>query len=203
MLDCSLFFRSSPSRSTAATLLEAQSHLPYSYPDVGATASHIPPRQYVVDHNRVQLGWGEHTFVQACAALRAWTMFDLGWIDLLWPNAPITEGTTVGVLAHLPGVHILNACRIVYLIDETQDDVTRVGFAYGTLPGHIERGEERFTVAWHHRDDRVWYEILAFSQPNHWLVKLGYPVARFYQRRFARASMHRMQQATRSTLQVA
>jgi uncharacterized protein (UPF0548 family) len=122
-------------------------------------------------------------------------MFDLDWIDLLWPEAPIVQGTTVGVVAHLPGIHVVNACRIIYVIDEEVDDVSYFGFAYGTLPGHIERGEERFLIEWHQGDDTVWYDILAFSQPNHWLVQLGHPVARFYQRRFARTSLRRMQAA--------
>lgn len=33
-------------------------------------------------------------------------------------------------------------CRVVYLIDESD----RQGFAYGTLPGHPESGEETFVV---------------------------------------------------------
>ncbi|HVS00766.1 MAG TPA: DUF1990 domain-containing protein [Thermoanaerobaculia bacterium] len=64
----------------------------------------------------------------------------------------------------------------------------RYGFAYGTLTGHGERGEERFTVEWNREDDSVWYELYAFSRPAHWLVKLGYPVTRWYQKRFARHS---------------
>ncbi|MEZ4619948.1 MAG: DUF1990 domain-containing protein [Caldilineaceae bacterium] len=172
-------------------MLRLQADLPYSYADVGATATTVP-NGYLVDRNRVQLGQGLATFTQACAAMRRWTMFDLGWIDLLWPDSPIVVGTTVGILAHLPGLHILNACRIVYVVDEELDGVTCFGFAYGTLPGHIERGEERFLIEWHHADNSVWYDILAFSQPNHWLVKLGYPVTRYYQRRFARASLRAM-----------
>jgi uncharacterized protein (UPF0548 family) len=34
-------------------------------------------------------------------------------------------------------------CRIVYVIDEPD----RRGFAYGTLPGHPERGEEAFIIS--------------------------------------------------------
>lgn len=179
--------------------LAAQSQLPYSYDAVGATAT-SPPPTYLVDHNRVQLGHGKATFIQACDAIRAWRMFDIGWIELLWPTAPIAAGTTVGVLTHLPGLYILNACRIVYIIDEwcngeECNNISRFGFAYGTLPGHVERGEERFAIEWHHSDDSVWYDILAFSQPAHWLVKVGYPVTRYYQRRFACSSLYRMQQA--------
>ncbi len=186
-----MFFLSSPNRASVQAILRRQADLPYSYGAVGATAT-MPPTDYLVDHNRVELGHGAAIFTEACAALRRWTMFNFGWIDLLWPNAPIAAGTTVGVLAHLPGIHILNACRIVYVIDEQHEHCNRFGFAYGTLPGHVERGEERFLIEWNHGDDSVWYDILAFSQPHHWLVKLGYPVTRAYQRRFAQSSLRAM-----------
>ncbi len=189
-----MFSLARPAPATVQARLKVQAQLPYSYAAVGATAT-TPPDDYLVDHNRVQLGYGAATFAQGCAALRGWIMFDLGWIDLLWPDAPIIAGTTVGILAHLPGLQILNACRIVYVVDETKPAVSRFGFAYGTLPGHVERGEERFLIEWHHGDDSVWYDILAFSQPNHPLVRLGYPVTRYYQKRFARASLRRMAQS--------
>ena len=69
------------------------------------------------------------------------------------------------------GFWSLNACRIVYTIDE-EGPVVRFGFAYGTLPDHAEQGEERFSVEWHHEDGTVWYDILAFSRPNHPLASL-------------------------------
>jgi uncharacterized protein (UPF0548 family) len=73
--------------------------------------------------------------------------------------------------------------------------VARFGFAYGTLPHHVERGEERFCVEWRHADDSVWYDILAFSRPHHPLLIPGYPVARIVQRRFARDSKRAMLRA--------
>jgi uncharacterized protein (UPF0548 family) len=51
----------------------------------------------------------------------------------------------VGVLGRHFGVWSLNACRIAYVIEEVPS-LRRYGFAFGTLPGHVERGEERFTV---------------------------------------------------------
>ena len=81
----------------------------------------------------------------------------------------------------------LNACRMVYVVDES-GPIRRFGFACGTLPGHVESGEERFLVEWHRDTDRVWYDILAFSRPNHLLTRLGYPLIRRSQRRFARDS---------------
>jgi uncharacterized protein (UPF0548 family) len=79
-------------------------------------------------------------------------------------------------------------------VDE-QGPVQRFGFAYGTLPGHAESGEERFTVAWHEADGAVWYDILAFSRPQQLLARLGYPFARRLQKRFARGSAAAMQRA--------
>jgi uncharacterized protein (UPF0548 family) len=93
-------------------------------------------------------------------------------------------GNVVAVYARLFGLWWLNACRIVYLVNETRT-VKQFGFAYGTLPEHAESGEERFTVEWREQDDTVWYDILAFSRPHQLLTRLGYPLVRRFQRRFA------------------
>lgn len=55
----------------------------------------------------------------------------------------------------------LNACRIVYLIDNDAG-TKRFGFAYGTLEEHAERGEERFAVERHQASAKLYYDILAF-----------------------------------------
>jgi uncharacterized protein (UPF0548 family) len=79
----------------------------------------------------------------------------------------------------------------VYVVD-SDDTIKRYGFAYGTLAEHAESGEERFTVEWNRHDDSVWYDILAFSRPNHWLVRLGYPYSRYLQKKFAADSKRAM-----------
>lgn len=121
-------------------------------------------------------------------------MFRLGWLELHPPGQPITPRATVAVVVNhfaFWSFWSLNACRIVYLID--QDNGTRrFGFAYGTLAEHAERGEERFTIEWEHKDDSVWYDILAFSRPRHTLARIGYPLARALQKRFARDSQRAM-----------
>jgi uncharacterized protein (UPF0548 family) len=65
------------------------------------------------------------------------------------------------------------------------------------LPGHVESGEERFQVEWDRDDNSVWYDILAFSRPNRLLIRLGYPVVRRLQKRFARDSAQSMLGAVR------
>jgi uncharacterized protein (UPF0548 family) len=151
-----------------------------------------------VDHNRAKLGEGRDTFGRAVAALHAWRMFDIGSVRLVPEEAPVEVGTTVAVLARHYGFLSLNPCRIVYTIEDEDGGCVRRGFAYGTLPDHGERGEERFTVEWRRHDDSVFYDLYAFSRPNSFLAMLGYPLARRLQHRFAKDSLQAMVRATGS-----
>ena len=119
-------------------------------------------------------------------------MSSLGWTSIQPANAPVTPGETVAAVIRHYGFWSLNACRVVYLLDEEEEGVRRTGFAYGTLPAHAEIGEERFAVEWRLADDSVWYDLYAFSRPGHLLARLGYPLARRLQRRFASASKQAM-----------
>nr|WP_269902576.1 DUF1990 domain-containing protein [Terrimesophilobacter mesophilus] len=82
------------------------------------------------------------------------------------------------------GVHA--PCRVIYVIDEPN----RKGFAYGTLPGHPEDGEEAFIVD-QTEDGSVWLTIRSFSRPGGWQWWAVYPVLRCAQavitRRYFRA----------------
>ena len=184
-----------PSEAEVRRYLAAQDALPFSYPEVGVTREGAPPRGYAVDRYRVRLGAGEEAFGRAKRALCGWRQFDLGWAEVVPQGAPIEVGTTVAVLARHYGMWSLNATRVVYLV-EGSGWVERFGFAYGTLPGHGEKGEERFAVEWDRESDSVLYDVLAFSRPNHPLAWLGYPLARRLQRRFARDSKGAMVRAT-------
>ena len=185
-----MFFLQQPSPEAIRLFISSQLHLPFSYSEVGATAERIPPG-YIVDRNRIKLGTGSEAYERAVAALRNWKQFDLGWVRMVPPETPIEVGAVVAILTRHFGFWSLNACRVVYLIDEDVP-VKKFGFAYGTLSSHVERGEERFTIEWHATDDTVWYDILAFSRPNQFLVRLGFPLARRLQKRFARDSLATM-----------
>jgi uncharacterized protein (UPF0548 family) len=73
-------------------------------------------------------------------------------------------------------------CRVVYVIDEP--DVR--GFAYGTLPGHPESGEERFVVRHDPVTAAVYAEVSAFSRPAAWWSKAGGPFTSLAQRVIAK-----------------
>ena len=90
-------------------------------------------------------------------------------------------------LARVCGLWFLNPCRVVWA-DLGDAGSTEAAFAYGTLDGHAESGEERFAIALDPATEQVRYEILAFSRPALALTRLGYPLARRVQRRFATAS---------------
>ena len=161
-----------------------------SYSEVGRTRGQLP-QGYQIDHHRVQLGVGRETFERARRAFVEWQMFQLNWLESCWPQQPLEEGVLVGTLARVFSLWAVNVCRVVYVVEES-GDIEKFGFAYGTLPGHVECGEERFTAEWHRDDDSVWYDILAFSKPGHILTRLGYPLVRRLQKRFAVDSMQAM-----------
>jgi len=185
-----MFLLKKPNREGIRQFLSSQKDQPFSYLDADIAARESP-RGYTFDHNRIKLGEGADAFRRAVKALERWEMFNIGWLQLCWPDAPIEIGTMVAVLADLRCVWSLNACRIARVFDE-QEDVRRYGFVYGTLPDHVERGQESFIVEWNRVDDSVWYDLAAYSQPNQLLAKLGYPLTRALQKRFARDSMQAM-----------
>ena len=197
-----MFLLREPSEKLIRQFISSQRDLPFSYSEVGATRAQggrdargpsqtAEPSGYNIDHNRIQLGEGGETFMRACDALSKWRHFELGWASVVPSRSPLQTGTTVAVKAHTFGVWSLNACRIVYTINE-DGPAKRFGFAYGTLPDHAERGEERFMIEWL-EDASVWYDIYAFSRPQKAIVKLGLPFARRLQKRFGRESLAVMQ----------
>ena len=188
-----MFLVHRPTDEQIRKFLSSQQHQSFSYPDPG-TMGLAATRGYTADHHRIRLGNGPEVFKRAVESLERWEMFNIGWVCLCWPDAPIETGATVAVLAHVLGFWSLNACRISRVIDE-DGELRRRGFAYGTLPEHVERGEESFTIELHSEDNSVWYDIVAYSRPNHYLAQLGYPFTRLLQKRFARDSMDAMLRA--------
>jgi uncharacterized protein (UPF0548 family) len=182
-----MFTFSEPSDREIAKYISSQAKLPFSYPEAGATKSlnnSSGPAGYTLDHNRVQLGSGGEIYRRAVEAVKQWRQFELGWVTLVPHGVKVETGAVVAVKARAGGVWSVNACRVVYVIDEAE----RFGFAYGTLPDHSERGEERFLIE-RQSDESVWYDIVAFSRPRHPLVRAGFPYARMLQKRFARDSL--------------
>jgi uncharacterized protein (UPF0548 family) len=186
-----------PSENEVRRFLSKQRNSSFSYPEVGASDGKVPDG-YNVDRNRIRLGSGEVTWNRAVQAIRAWRMFSMPWVRLYPSMGPIQVGADVAVTIHHFGFYSLNACRVVYAVDE-DSPIKRFGFAYGTLAEHAERGEERFTVEWDGAHNAVWYDILAFSRPHRMLAKMAYPLSRSLQKKFAEASKSSMLRAVSGT----
>lgn len=192
-----MFSLTTPSEDEIRRFISKQRDSGFSYPEVGASATAVPT-EYNIDRNRIQLGRGEITWRRAVEAIRAWQMFRMPWVSLYWPSAPIQAGTELAVAVHHFGFYSLHATRVVYVIDE-DGPIRRFGFAHGTLAEHAARGEERFTVEWNRDEDNISYQILAFSRPRQMLARVGYPLSRSLQRKFASDSKLAMLQAVNNT----
>src|SRR5689334_14245767 len=109
-----------PSADQIQEFLARQVHSRFFYPNVGSSVASSRPNGYVIDHTRIRLGSGARVWDAAIHAINNWRMFQMDWLQLCWPDAPIVEGTNVAVLIRHFGFWSLNAARIVYIIDESR-----------------------------------------------------------------------------------
>jgi uncharacterized protein (UPF0548 family) len=147
--------------------------LPLTYAEVGATAGALPAGYHHVQKSAV-IGRGRRRFEDAAEAGMRWGMLRGAGLKV----EATTEVAVVGseVIVHLGPVRA--PCRVVYVVDEHD----RRGFAYGTLPGHAESGEELFLVRYDPATDKVYAEVTAFSLHATWWSRLGSAVTSVAQR---------------------
>ncbi|AWN24572.1 DUF1990 domain-containing protein [Deinococcus irradiatisoli] len=149
-----------------------------------------------LEQHRVVLGAGPATFGRAKLALRGWATHQSRWLRVFPDHQPPAEGQTVLVLLRGLGLCLSFGCRVVKVIDEPR----RSGFAYGSLPGHPERGEELFLIEWH-ADDRVTFTLRALSRPATRLYRLGRPFGRLMRALGTRQYLQAMRRASAGTIQ--
>lgn len=148
-----------------------------TYPEVGATAGDLPAGYHQLTRS-VPIGHGHQVFSRAGDAVCQWQV-QLGAGLQVSASAPTAVPGAVVVLGLGIGSLRLQApCRVVYAIDEPR----RRGFAYGTLAGHPESGEEAFVIE-HQDDDTVSFKVTAFSRPATRLAKAAGPVSVVVQHR--------------------
>ena len=192
-----------PTSERLARFIERARRLDLSYSPIGL-ARETHPSGFRVEEAEVVLGFGQTVFDRAVQLVAEWRPFDLGWIQIYPPHAPIATGTTVAVVAHHLGFWSVHACRIVYPLGEGTVPSPRgtgtvpsqvplvAGFAYGTLTDHAEIGEEIFAVSLEPGSGAVTYSIRAVSREGAPLARIGAPIARAFQARFRRDSVAAM-----------
>lgn len=158
---------------------------PFTYADVGATAGldAAPPGHRVL-RRTTEVGC---SFDDAVERLMTWGMHERAGLRVRSSSPRVEADAVVEMrIPWLPGLRI--PCRVVRVVSEPDE----AGFAYGTLPGHPESGEEAFVVS--REGERVTFSITAFSRPATRLARSGGPFTllgqEFFTRRYLRALGH-------------
>ena len=146
---------------------------PFTYTEIGATAGRLPDGYHHVSKS-ARIGTGRARFEEAAARVMRWGMLRGAGVRPR-PSTEVAQAGSVVVVGLGP---VRAPCRVVYVVDEHD----RRGFAYGTLPGHPESGEELFAVRHDPADDAVYAEVVAFSRHATWWSRAAGPVTSLIQR---------------------
>jgi uncharacterized protein (UPF0548 family) len=142
--------------------------LTYAPADLAATGQ--PPAGYKSFERSTTLT--RKDFDAAATDLLSWRMHDRAGLRVSASELTLRKDTVVLMRLGLGPMSLRIPCRVVQVFDEPR----MRGFAYGTLPGHPESGEERFVLE--ARDDgSIQFTVSAFSRPATRIARLGGPIS--------------------------
>lgn len=148
----------------------------FTYSEVGFTRDGTMPNGYNVLRRSLELGSGTERFDQAVQVLLGWDMHRRVGLRVRTSDEQVVQGAVAVIRLGVGNLGVAAPVRVVYVIAGP----SRAGFAYGTLPGHPECGEEAFVVELHD-DGAVTFSITAFSRPSTLLARAGGPISRAIQ----------------------
>jgi uncharacterized protein (UPF0548 family) len=135
---------------------------------------------YGYQHVRFQTRLGRVSFEDAAEAVETFAIHRAAGIGIVTDSARAVKGARVTVSLGVGPLRVSAPCEVVAVFTEPN----RRGFAYGTLTGHPERGEEAFLLV--REAGVVFFEVRAFSRPARWFTRMGEPLVPFGQRLYAR-----------------
>lgn len=169
--------------------LEELAGLQLTYDVVGSTRYVETPEGYHRLEYRQRIGVGDEVFHRAADALLGWKMQPAAGLPMTATDKTARLGSNSlgrlgpGLLigrSPLDGIGLPVPCRVVWTVNEPD----RIGFAYGTVQGHPESGEESFVVT---RDpDGIYFTVRAYSRGATWYTRLAGPLTRKAQHYAAR-----------------
>lgn len=148
----------------------------FPYAEVGATEYDELPVGYRHVRRRVRLGAGGELFDRAGNAVMTFGVQRGAGLRPRSTEPRAVAGVEITCRLGVGRLGLVLPCRVVW----AREDEATIGFGYGTLPGHPERGEEAFVVS-RDGDGAVWFEIRAFSQPQRWFARAAGPVGHLMQ----------------------
>lgn len=147
--------------------------LPYSYPEIGATRQPRLPDGYRTDQFSVLAGRGRRRYDEVAELVLNWRLQSRSGLRVQTDRPRVEPGAVAMATLSLGPLRIRTRCRVLYLLAEEN----RCGYAYGTLLGHPERGEEQFLVEIDQREN-VRLRLRSFSRSDSLLARLGGPISR-------------------------
>lgn len=170
----------------------------FTYDEVGATRRirELPPPGYHFFRVRTRVGDGPPALAAAGEAVLGWRMHRAMGVRMDATAERAAPGVRVMVGLGAGRWRIHAPCEVVWTVREPH----RVGFAYGTLAGHPECGEESFVVE-RESDGSVWLSVTAFSRAASWYMRAAGPLGRALQRAYARwcgVTLRRLTRAART-----
>lgn len=110
----------------------------FNYPERNATEHRPLPAGYHHLHHRTRIGSGRAVFEAAGAAVTTFRAHRASGMLVRADHGAVRPGTRVVVGIGFGPLRISAPCQVI----RTTYEPARTGFAYGTLTGHPESGEE-------------------------------------------------------------
>jgi uncharacterized protein (UPF0548 family) len=142
-----------------------------TYPEVGMTQNSVLPVSYRTFQRSVTLP-PSVDFESASGDLLAWAVQRRAGIRVS-SSSDVAPDAVVDLRLGVGPLSVTAPCRVVYVVDEPG----RCGYAYGTLPGHPEFGEESFMLT-RNESGEIAFTVTAFSRPATALSKVAGPLGR-------------------------
>jgi uncharacterized protein (UPF0548 family) len=140
-----------------------------TYAEVGMTSHDVFPAEYRSFRRSVVLRAGVD-FKMARGELLTWGVHRRAGLQIA-ASGDVAQGVVVDLRLGVGPISVRAPCRVVYVLDEPR----RCGFAYGTLPGHPESGEESFVLDCL-VDRTIRFTVAGFSRPATALSRLAGPI---------------------------
>ncbi|MFD4375090.1 DUF1990 family protein [Streptomyces sp. NPDC059202] len=153
-----------------------------TYRETGATRTPdaLPAGYHHLRHS-TPVGHGHAAFLTAAEAVTTWRMHRASGARVRSAADRAAPGVTLEVALGIGPLAIGVPCQVIWLPEGER----LAGFAYGTLTGHPESGEESFLVELE-PDGTVRFTVTAFSRPAAWYTRLAGPLVPLLQRAYAR-----------------
>ncbi|MEU1279747.1 DUF1990 domain-containing protein [Streptomyces sp. NPDC005805] len=151
-----------------------------TYPERGATRHEPLPEGYHHLRRTEWIGHGRAAFEAAGTRVMTWAAHRATGARVAATAGRAEPGVRVRVSLGAGPLRMAAPCEVLWTVEEPD----RTGFAYGTLTGHPECGEESFLLELR-GDGSVWFTVTAFSRPAAWYTRLAGPVVPVAQRCYA------------------